>query len=106
MAVLALFVAFGRIYNRTPARLLGTLVLEARTLTFILIAFALISDVFRSLPALAGDLCAIVAGYVISGGRGAGFAELWQSLRKRKSPRRLGLVEGGRQKDRRSGYIN
>ena len=38
LAVLALFVAFGRIYDRTPARILGGLVLEARTLTLILVA--------------------------------------------------------------------
>src|SRR5215207_1841888 len=41
LAVLALFVAFGRLYDRTPARILGGLVMEARTLTLILVAFAL-----------------------------------------------------------------
>ena len=54
MGVLALFVAFGRIYNRTPARLLGNLVLEARTLTIILVAFALLADLFRGRLARAG----------------------------------------------------
>jgi rhomboid protease GluP len=107
MAVLALFVAFGRVYNRTPARLLGNLVLEARTLTIILVAFALVSDLFRgSLPALAGDVVALVAGYVLSGGRGAGLSALLSRLRKRKPRRRFHLVEGGKQEDSRSGYVN
>jgi rhomboid protease GluP len=108
MAVLALFVAFGRIYNRTPARLLGTLVLEARTLTIILVSFALVADLFRgAMPALAGDVVALVAGYVLSGGRGAGLGELWQRVRKRKPRRRFQVVEGGRQEDRRSSrYLN
>jgi membrane associated rhomboid family serine protease len=107
MVVLALFVAFGRVYSRTPARLLGNLVLEARTLTIILVAFALVSDLFRgSLPALAGDVVALLAGYVLSGGRGAGFSELFSHFRKRKPRRRFHLVEGGKQEDRRSSYLN
>ena len=107
MGVLALFMAFGRIYNRTPTRLLGNLVLEARTLTAILVGFALLGDIFRgSMPALAGDVTALLAGYFLSGGRGAGLGELWQRLRKRKPRRRFQLVEGGRQEDRRSPYLN
>lgn len=107
LGVLALFVAFGRVYNRTPARLLGNLVLEARTLTLILIAFALVANLMRAAwPSLAGDVVAIVAGYVISGGRGAGLGEIWQRLRKRNPRRRFHLVEGGRREDRRSGYLN
>jgi membrane associated rhomboid family serine protease len=106
MAVLALFVAFGRIYNRTPARLLGNLVLEARTLTLILVAFALIADLFRGPAALVADIVAIGAGYLLSGGRGAGLGELWLHLRKRKPRRRFQIVEGGRQEDRRSRYLN
>jgi rhomboid protease GluP len=112
MGVLALFVAFGRVYNRTPARLLGTLVLEARTLTLILVAFALVADLFRAAwPLLAGDVVAIVGGYALSGGRGGGLGELWRRLRKRRPRRRFQLVEGGRHEgskspDRRSRYLN
>jgi len=96
LAVLALFVAFGRLYDRTPARILGGLVLEARTLTLILVAFALLADLLRgSMVALAGDIVALIAGYVLSGGRGAGLRELFTKF-GRKSKRRFGVVEGGR----------
>lgn len=108
MAVLALFVAFGRIYDRTPARILGGLVLEARTLTLILIAFALLSDLLRGAwISLIGDLMALVAGYLLSGGRGAGLRELFTRF-GRKSKRRFSVVEGGRpgKDDRRSRYLN
>jgi membrane associated rhomboid family serine protease len=106
MAVLALFVAFGRVYNRTPARLLGTMVMEARTLTLILIAFALVADLMRwALPAVAADLVAVGAGYVLSGGRGAWLAAFWGRLRGRKPRRRFQVVEGGKD-ERRSRYLN
>ncbi len=107
MAVLALFVAFGRVYNRTPARLLGTMVMEARTLTFILVGFALVADLWRwSIPSVAGDLVSVAAGYLLSGGRGAGLAALWARLRKRKPRRRFSVVEGGKDEQRRSRYLN
>jgi membrane associated rhomboid family serine protease len=104
--VLALFVAFGRIYDRTPARILGGLVLQARTLTIILVVFALVADVLNgSMAGLAGDLVALGAGYLLSGGRGAGLQELFARW-KGRSRRRFQVVEGGRQEDRRSRYLN
>jgi membrane associated rhomboid family serine protease len=104
--VLALFVAFGRIYDRTPARILGGLVLQARTLTIILVVFALVADLLSgSVAALAGDLVALGAGYLLSGGRGAGLQELFARW-KGGSRRRFQVVEGGRQEDRRSRYLN
>jgi hypothetical protein len=109
LAVLALFVAFGRLYDRTPARVLGGLVLEARTLTLILVGFALLADIMRgSVPALVGDVVALVSGYLLSGGRGAGLRELFARFGG-KSRRRFSVVEGGRPKskeDRRSRYLN
>jgi hypothetical protein len=111
LGILALFVAFGRIYDRTPARVLGGLVLQARTLTFILVGFALFADLMRgSLVGLAGDVVAIIAAYVAAGGRGAGLRELFTRLGGggggRKSRRRFHVVEGGRQEDRRPRYLN
>ena len=112
LAVLALFVGFGRIYDRTPARILGGLVLQARTLTLILIAFTLFSDLLRgSVAALGGDIVALVTGYLLSGGRGAGLRELFARFGS-KSRRRFHVVEGGRppspsrKEERRSGYLN
>lgn len=112
LAVLAMFVAFGRIYDRTPARIFGGLVLEARTLTLILIGFALFGDIMRgSLPALAGDVVAILGGYLLAGGRGEGLRDLFTRLGGGKGPskpsrRRFSVVEGGRQEDRRTRYLN
>ena len=43
-AVLALFVAFGRMYDRAPAQVLGGLVMQARYLSMILVGFAVVVD--------------------------------------------------------------
>jgi membrane associated rhomboid family serine protease len=106
LGVLSLFVAFGKVYNRTPARVFGSLVLEARTLTLILVGFALLADLTRgSWVALVGDVVAITLAYLLVGGRGGGLRELWNRLRGRGGRRRFGVVEGGRE-DRKSPYLN
>jgi len=106
-AVLALFVAFGVIFGRTPARVLGGLVLEARMLTAILVGFALLADLMRgSLASLVGDVVAIVLGYVLSGGRGHELRGLWSNLRARRSRRRYQVLEGGRSGPRPPSYLN
>jgi membrane associated rhomboid family serine protease len=110
LAVLALFVAFGRTYDRTPARVLGGLVMEARTLTLILVAFAVVADLLRgSMIAVAGDIVALVASYLLAGGRGAGLRELFTKFGRRSTRRRFSVVDGGRpgsKEERRSGYLN
>jgi membrane associated rhomboid family serine protease len=105
-AILALFVAFGTLYNRTPARILGGLVLEARVLALILVGFALVADIARgSLPALIGDVVAIGLAYMIAGGRGGALRALF-APRKNDGRRRFQVVEGGRRKDRSSSKLN
>lgn len=107
LAILALFVTFGRLYNRTPARVFGGLVMEARTLTIVLVAFAFVADLAsRRFVSVAGDAVACAAGYLLSGGRGAGMRELWTRVRGGKSRRRFQVVEGGRGEERRSRYLN
>jgi membrane associated rhomboid family serine protease len=97
LAILALFVAFGRIFDRTPARVFGTLVLEARTLALILIGFSVLADVARlSASSVAGDVLAVSVAYVVSGGRGEGFSQLWRRLRTKQARRRYQVIEGGR----------
>lgn len=108
-AVLALFVAFGTLYNRTPARILGGLVMSARTLTAILVGFALLVDLSRGdWPRLAADLVALVLGYALVGGRGHGLRELWTDWRARRQRRRYQILEGGRKasKPARPPYLN
>ena len=58
--------------------------------------------------ALAGDIVALVTGYVLSGGRGAGLRELFTRF-GRRSKRRFSVVDGGRpgsKEERRSRYLN
>jgi membrane associated rhomboid family serine protease len=103
-AVLALFVAFGVIFDRTQARVLGGLVLEARVLTAILVAFALLADLARASWAnLAGDVVAVVLGFVMAGGRGAMLGNMWATWKARRVRRRYQILEGGR---RRPPYVN
>ena len=55
-AVLALFVAFGRMYDRAPAQILPGMVMQARYLTLLLVGFAVVVDLVRAdWPSLTGD---------------------------------------------------
>ena len=111
LGTLALFVAFGRIFDRTPARIFGSLVMQARTLTLILVGFALAADLLRaSVVALGGDIVALLAAYLLSGGRGAGMLELWSRVAGGggKPRRRFQVVDGGRRsrEEERPRYLN
>jgi membrane associated rhomboid family serine protease len=107
-AVLALFVAFGAAFGRTPTRVLGGLVLEARTLTAILVGFALVADLANgSVAQLAGDVMAILLGYVLAGGRGQDLIRLFGGMRAKRARRRYQVLEGGRSASgRRPPYVN
>jgi membrane associated rhomboid family serine protease len=96
-SVLALYVAFGTIFDRTPSRVLGGLVLEARVLTFILIGFVLLVDLTSwVMPFLAAHVSAILLGYVMAGGRGAGIKRMFGGMRAKRQRRRYQVLEGGR----------
>ncbi|MBN2573976.1 MAG: rhomboid family intramembrane serine protease [Deltaproteobacteria bacterium] len=104
-SVLALFVALGVVYGRTPVRVFGQLVLQARILTWILIGMAILSLLFQAAwPLLGGTLVAIVLGYFMAGGRTGLFAEFIAGLRGR---RRGGfdVLDGGRGRGGR-GFMN
>jgi membrane associated rhomboid family serine protease len=92
-AVLALFVAFGRMYNRAPAQILGGLVMQARYLSLILVGFAVVVDLVRGdWASLAATLVASMAGFALSG-RGLGdMMGLWRARRLR---RRYRVLDGG-----------
>jgi membrane associated rhomboid family serine protease len=110
-AVLALFVAFGTIYDRQPARVLGGLVVQARVLAMILVGFAVLADLSRGAWAmLAGDLVAILMGYTLAGGRGESLKRGWTGWRAKRVRRRYQILEGGRganeRKPRRTPYVN
>jgi rhomboid protease GluP len=106
-AVLALFVAFGAAFGRTPTRVLGGLVLQARVLTAILVGFALVADlVSGSRAGFAGSLVAVVLGYVLGGGRWQEVRQLFGGLRAKRARRRYQVLEGGRGSSGRPPYVN
>jgi membrane associated rhomboid family serine protease len=96
-AVLALYISFGTIFVREPVRFFGALVLESRVLTWILIAFVVLVDLFSAAwSALAAHLVAMLLGYAMVGGRGQGLHRWLTGARARSSRRRYQVLEGGR----------
>jgi hypothetical protein len=103
-ALLALFVAYGRIFGRTETPVLGGLYLQARTFAIVFVVLGVLSAVFqRSVPLLAGVLTASAIGY--AGGKPGGFAETWQGLKARRLRRRYRVIEGGAGRPRKK-YLN
>jgi membrane associated rhomboid family serine protease len=95
--VLALFVAFGTAFDRTPSRILGGLVLEARWLALILVGFTFLADASRGAwPALAGDVVTVTMAYLLSGGRGEFVGRLLGGMRSKRVRRRYQVLEGGK----------
>jgi membrane associated rhomboid family serine protease len=110
LAVLSLFVAFGRLFGRTPARVLGGLVVEARVLAAILVGFSLLADLMRlSVAALAADVVAIGLAYLLAGAAGGEDGPLAR-FRGRRSRAKLEVLEGGKRdagrRDDRPRYLN
>jgi membrane associated rhomboid family serine protease len=104
LAIVALFVAFGKYYGKTPTRVLGGLVLEARVLAAVLVGFSLLADLMRfSVPSLVGDLVAVGLAYALSPGTAGG---LFSGISRRRSKRhKLEVLEGGRRGER-PRYLN
>ena len=106
-AVLALYVSFGTLFDRTPARILGGLVLESRVFTAILIGFVVLADLTSGAwAALGGHAVAMLLGYVMVGGRGEGLRRLLGGLRAKRVRRRYQVLEGGRGGHGRPPYLN
>jgi membrane associated rhomboid family serine protease len=106
-AVIALYVAFGVLFDRTPTRILGGLVLEARTFTAILIGFVILSDLGqKAWAALGGHVVAMVLAYLMAGGRGEDLKRLWGSARAKRVRRRYQVLEGGRGHSGKPPYLN
>jgi membrane associated rhomboid family serine protease len=93
-AVLALFVAFGRIYGRAPAQVLGGLFLQARHLALIFVAWGVLASLLRAdWGQLAATLTAAAVGYL--GAAPGGLSEAWNALKVRRLRRRYRVIEGG-----------
>ena len=96
-SVIAVYMAYGTIFDRTPARFFGALVLEARAITAIIMGFVILSDLaMRAWPHLVSHLVAMLAGYVLVGGRGEGLKRMWHSAHAKRVRRRYQVLEGGR----------
>jgi membrane associated rhomboid family serine protease len=93
-AVLALFVAFGRIYGRAPAQVLGGLYLQARHLALIFVGWALLASLLRADWAqLVATVVASVVGYL--GAAPGGLRQAWSALKVRRLRRRYRVIAGG-----------
>ena len=92
-AVLALFVAFGRMYDRAPAQILGGFVMQARHLAMLFVGFSVMVDVARAdWASLSATLVSSGVGFVMSGGK---FSDLFSALRIRRGRRRYQVLDGG-----------
>ena len=104
-SVLALFVVLGVVYGRTPVRVFGQLVLQARVLAWILVGIAVLSlVVYGAWPILGGTLVALGLAYVLAGGKLGPLGAFLEGLRGRRRSD-LQVLEGGRGKGRRT-YMN
>ncbi len=104
-SVLALFVALGVAYGRTPVRVWGQLVLPARVLAWGLVGVAVLAlAVQAAWPILGGTLVAQGLAYVLAGGGPGPLRSFLEGLRgKRRSS--LQVLEGGRAR-RGKNYVN
>jgi membrane associated rhomboid family serine protease len=104
-AVLALFVALGVLYGRAQVRVIGTLVLQARVLSGILIGMAVLSALLQAAWAsLAGSLVAVAVAFFLSGGKGMRLTDVfsrWRRFRRRG----FQVIDGGRKKSGKT-YVN
>jgi membrane associated rhomboid family serine protease len=107
-AILALFVAFARIYGRAPTQVLGSLYLKANHLAIIFVAWAVVADLLRrDLASLAGTLVVTLVGYVL--GAPGGLRESFDAFRARRARQRYKVLDGGapgRPKGRSQKYWN
>jgi membrane associated rhomboid family serine protease len=93
-AILALFVAFGRIYGAAPTQVLGGLYLKAHHLAMIFVAWALIADLFRGdIAAVTATLVITATGYILAAP--GGLRELYDSFRARRQRQRYRVIDGG-----------
>jgi membrane associated rhomboid family serine protease len=103
-AVLALFVAFGRIFGRAQVRVFGALSMQARTMALIFLGFAAVASLARSdWAGFVATAVAAAVGYL--GAAPGGLAEVWATLKARRLRRRYRVYEGGRGRSNKK-YMN
>jgi membrane associated rhomboid family serine protease len=104
-SVLALFVAFGVAYGRSPVRIWGALALPARVLAWILVAWAVLALLLQAAWInLAGTLLSQGVAYLLAGGRIGIVSEFFAGLRG-KPRSKFDVLDGGRGKGKNK-YVN
>jgi membrane associated rhomboid family serine protease len=102
-AVLAMFVAFGRIYDRTPTQILGGLFVQARYMAIFFVGwFALAALVRANWGELAATAVASAVGFF--GAAPGGLDAIRSRLKMRRKRRRYGVIEGGKRSSKK--YLN
>jgi len=93
-AVLALFVAFARIYGPVPTQVFGTLYLKATHLAMIFVGWALVADLLRrDLASVAGTIVVSISGYLLAAP--GGLKQLVDGWRARRARQRYKVLDGG-----------
>jgi membrane associated rhomboid family serine protease len=102
-AVLAMFVAFGRIYDRTPTQILGGLVLQSRNMAIFFVGWFALAALFRqSWSELAATVVASAVGFL--GAAPGGWDAIKKRLKVRRMRRRYRVLEGGNRPTKK--YLN
>ncbi|MDX2019100.1 MAG: rhomboid family intramembrane serine protease [Deltaproteobacteria bacterium] len=98
LSVLAVIVAFGVHYDRTPARIWGRLILPARGFAALLVLFSLsVELVSHRWPAMVGTVVSVLMSYVLCGGKGEPIAPP-KPARPSRPRVQMQVLEGGKGK--------
>jgi membrane associated rhomboid family serine protease len=104
-SVLGLFVGLAVLYGPAQVRVIGSLAMPARVLAGLFVILAVISSAaYGAWPAMFGTLTAVVAAYLLCGGRGHGAGEIVSWLQRKMARRRMRVMEGG--KPKRPDFLN
>jgi membrane associated rhomboid family serine protease len=94
LAVLALFVAFGRLWGNQEVSVLPGLVFKARHVSTFWVIFAVIGALIQgALPYLAGVLVTAAAGYLLAAP--GSFRQVYDQFRARRLRQRYRVLDGG-----------
>jgi membrane associated rhomboid family serine protease len=105
-SVLALFVALGVVYGRAPIRVWGSLAMQARVLTWIILGWAVLALLLQGAWVyLVATLISQGVAYLLAGGRIGIVSEFLAGVRG-KPRTKLDVYDGGRSKGRGKKYVN
>lgn len=95
-AVMALFVAFGRIYDRTLTSIFGAFTVQARYIAMAFVGWSIVLALAGPVvnwSSLAAIAAATVIGYL--GAAPGGLEGMWDALKLRRLRRRYRVIDGG-----------